>query len=168
MIKTIINQLSVERGINLIATSHLHWISEKGRISPSQFHTETDGVSLQQGPQKRAFLPLQSPLSLYAPLPLSVSCCWDPVLLLVSMSITHCVSWFSRSPVAPLSMSSHPSSSSPGGREKRNAFTRCTSTKGRSNCHEYRAENHVSPTLEQKRCHKRPYGIQNYIFFLNV
>lgn len=108
--------------------SYLQRISVTGRISPSQFHTDTAGDLLQHRPHRKEFAVFCS-FVISRPVPLSVRCCWDPFLLTVSTKPPTSSSnpWL----VPPIS--SFPSSSLPGGREKRTAFTRWTSTNGRSN-----------------------------------
>lgn len=108
----------------MVVLSYLLIMLVNGRISPSQFHTDAAGALLQHRPHRKGVADFCS-FAISCPMLLSVSCCWDPFLLIVS--------------TCPLSSSSNPpvssnaSSSLPAGREKRTAFTRWTSTNGRSN-----------------------------------
>lgn len=116
-------------------TTYLHEISVWGRISPSQFHTDTERGLVQQGPHAKPCL-----FNLLVSLPLSFHparcCCEWPAMLPLnsfsgSSSSLSAEVWISR--LASFSYSSSSSSASPGGRENRTALTRWTSTKGRSN-----------------------------------
>lgn len=108
--------------------AHLQRISVKGRISPSQFHTDTGGDLLQHRPHRMGVAIFCS-FIMSRPARLSVRCCWELLLLTVS---TYPLPSSSVPPLWP-AVSSYASSSLPDGREKRTAFTRWTSTKGRSN-----------------------------------
>lgn len=64
--------------------SNLQRISVKGRISPSQFHTDTDGDLLQHRPHRKG-LTVFWWLLVSCPGPLSDSRCWEPLQLPVSV-----------------------------------------------------------------------------------
>lgn len=113
----------------IMVVIYLLRISVEGRISPSQFHTDTAGALLQHRPHTKGFAVFCSFVP-SPPVPLSARCCWDPFLLTVSTSPSS-----SSIPALTSSISLYASSSSslPRGTENRTAFTRWTSTNGRSN-----------------------------------
>ena len=67
-----------------VELSHLQLISVLGRISPSQFHTDTAGALLQHRPHRKGVAVFCSLVVCRFVHP-SARCCWDPFLLTVSM-----------------------------------------------------------------------------------